>query len=107
MNKRKNSPNSIVPWCHSGHFFYSLSKHNRYLRSVLQGIHQAVIVIYGYTVDHSVPQLFVKLDGWSFKTGLGYSMMNPINLLMPDEARPPKLVWWESAFATKKGYKKI
>ena len=32
--------------------FYSLSKHNRYLATVLQRIHQSVIVIYGYTVDH-------------------------------------------------------
>jgi hypothetical protein len=32
--------------------FYSLSKHNRYLAAVLQGIPRAVIVVYGYAVDH-------------------------------------------------------
>ena len=47
--------------------FYSRSKRNRYLATVLQRIHQSVIVIYGYAVDHSVPQLFVELDGRSFK----------------------------------------
>ena len=47
--------------------FYSRSKHNRYLAAVLQRIYQAVIVIYGYAVDHGVPQFFVKLDGRSFK----------------------------------------
>ena len=49
--------------------FLFFSKHNRYLRSVLQGIHQAVIVVDGYSVDHSVPELFVKLDGRCFKLG--------------------------------------
>ena len=46
MNNREKSPNSIVlvPF---GDFFYSLSKHNRYLRSVLQRVDQAVIVIDG------------------------------------------------------------
>ena len=34
--------------------------------------------------------------------GHGYSMMNPINVLMSDEARPPKLVCWKSTSATKK-----
>ena len=42
---------------------YSLSKHNLYLAAVLQRVDQAVIVIYGYAVNHSVPELFVKLDG--------------------------------------------
>ena len=46
--------------------FYFLSKFNRYFRSVLQRIHQAVIVVYGYAVDHSVPELFIKLDGRFF-----------------------------------------
>jgi hypothetical protein len=50
-------------------FCYSLSNHNRYLTAILQRIHQSVIVIYGYAVDHSVPQLFIKLDGRSFKLG--------------------------------------
>ena len=49
--------------------FYSLSKHNRYLATVLQGIYQAVIVVYGNSIDHSVPQLFIKLDGRGFKLG--------------------------------------
>ena len=49
--------------------FYSLSKPNRYLAAILQRIHQAVIGVYGYAVDHIVPQLFIKLDGRSFKLG--------------------------------------
>ena len=48
---------------------FLFSKRNRYLATVLQRIHQSVIVIYGYTVDHSVPQFFVKFDGRSFKLG--------------------------------------
>ena len=63
MNK-ENSPNSIVLDAIRG-LFYSLSKHNHYLAAVLQRINQAVIVVYGYAVDHCVPQLFVKLDGRS------------------------------------------
>ncbi len=47
--------------------FYSHSKHNRYLCSVLQRIHQTVIAHDGYAVDHSMPQFFVKFDGQSFK----------------------------------------
>ena len=43
--------------------FSILLKLNRYLRSVLQGEHQSVIVVDGNVVDHSMPQLFVKLDG--------------------------------------------
>ena len=35
--------------------FFILLKLNRYLRSVLQGIHQAVIVVDGNVVNHSVP----------------------------------------------------
>ena len=62
----KKSPNSINPDDIRG-LFYSLSKPNRYLATVLQGIHQAVIVVYGYAVDHSVPQLFVKFYGRYFK----------------------------------------
>ena len=49
--------------------FSILSKLNRYLRSVLQGEHQSVIVVDGNVVDHSVPELFVELDGRSFKFG--------------------------------------
>ena len=49
--------------------FYSCSKLNRYFRAILQGIHQAVIVVDGNVVNHSVPELFVKLDGRSFKLG--------------------------------------
>ena len=62
----QKSPNSIALGAIRG-LFYSQSKHNRYLAAILQRIHQAVIVVYGYAVDHSVPQLFVKLDGRSFK----------------------------------------
>ena len=49
--------------------FYSLSKHNCYLRSIFQGIHQSVIIVYGYAVDNSVPEFFVKFYGRSFKLG--------------------------------------
>ena len=50
-----------------GDFFYSLSKLNCYLRPILQRINRAVIVVDGNAVDHSVPQLFVKLYGRCFK----------------------------------------
>ena len=46
--------------------FSILLKLNRYLCAILQRIHQSVIVVYGNFVDHSVPELFVKLDGRSF-----------------------------------------
>ena len=49
--------------------FSILLKLNRYLRAVFQGINQAVIVVDGYVVDHSVPKLFVKLNGRCFKLG--------------------------------------
>ena len=49
--------------------FSILLKPNRYLRSILQGIHQAVIAHDGNFINHSVPELFVKLDGRSFKLG--------------------------------------
>ena len=68
MNNREKSPNSIVPGAIRG-LFYSFSKLNRYLRAVLQGIHQSVIVVDGNVVDHSVPEFFVKLDGRCFKLG--------------------------------------
>ena len=42
--------------------FSILSKLNRYLRSVLQGIHQAVIVVDGNFIDHSVPELIEVED---------------------------------------------
>ena len=54
--------------------FSILLKLNRYLRSILQGIHQTVIVVNGNIVYHSVPKLFVKLDGRRFKIG---SIYNP------------------------------
>ena len=68
--------------------FSILSKHNRYLAAVFQGIYQAVIVVYGYAVDHSVPKLFVKLDGRCFEVcklgeyiadgyGLGFHSVAP------------------------------
>ena len=63
---RKNPRVASHPGAIRG-LFYSLSKHNRYLTAILQRIHQAVIVVYGYAVDHSVPQFFVKLDGRCFK----------------------------------------
>ena len=68
MNKQENSPNRITPGAVRG-LFYSLSKHNRYLATVLQRIDQAVIVVDGYAVDHGVPQLFVEFDGRNFKLG--------------------------------------
>ena len=49
-----------------GLFLFS-SKHNRYLTAVFQRIYQAVIVVYGNFIDHSVPELFIKLDGRCFK----------------------------------------
>ena len=42
--------------------FSVLLKLNRYLRSILQRIHQAVVVVDGNSIYHSVPELFVKLD---------------------------------------------
>ena len=49
--------------------FSILLKLNRYLRAVLQRIHQSVIVVDGNMVNHSVPELFVKLDWRCFKLG--------------------------------------
>ena len=49
--------------------FSIFSQLNRYLRSIPQGIHQAVIVVDGNFIDHSVPKLFLKLNGRSFKLG--------------------------------------
>ena len=49
--------------------FSILSNFNRYFRSVLQGIHQAVIAHDGNFIDHSVPELFVEFDGRCFKLG--------------------------------------
>ena len=49
--------------------FSVLLKLNRYLRSVLQGINQSVIVVDGNVVNHSVPKLFIKLNGRCFKLG--------------------------------------
>ena len=46
-----------------------LSKHNRYLAAVLQRIYRAVIVVNGYVINHGVPQLFVKLNGWCINLG--------------------------------------
>ena len=62
--KNPRTASNPVPF---GDFFYFLSKLNRYLRAILQGIHHSVIVIYGNFINHSVPQLFVKLDGRCFK----------------------------------------
>ena len=62
VNNLKNPRTASHPGAIRG-LFYSCSKLNRYLRSVLQGIHQAVIVVDGNVVNHSVPKLFVKLDG--------------------------------------------
>ena len=66
MNNREKSPNSITFWCYSGTFSILL-KLNRYFRAILQGIHQSVIVVNGNVVDHSVPDLFGKVDGEHFK----------------------------------------
>ena len=66
MNKRDNSTNSIALGA-VREFFYYHSKHNRYLAAFLQRIHQSVIVVYGNSIDHSVPQLFVKLYGRCFE----------------------------------------
>jgi hypothetical protein len=49
----KKVPEQHQPWRYSGTFSI-LSKHNHYLVAVLQRIHQAVIVVYGYSVDHSM-----------------------------------------------------
>ena len=52
--------------------FSILSKLNRYFRTILQGIHQAVTAHDGNVVNHSVPELFVKLNGRC--VGLGYRL---------------------------------
>jgi hypothetical protein len=54
----KKLPEQHHTWVPFGDFFYSLSKPNRYLAAILQGIHQAVIVVYGYVVNHSFALLF-------------------------------------------------
>ena len=63
--------------------FSILLKLNRDLRSVLQGINQAVIVVDGNVVNHSVPEFFVKLD-WRCG-GLGqfkeYTSSYPLSVL--------------------------
>ena len=43
--------------------FSILLKPNRYLAAILRRIHQAVIVVYGNFIDHSVTEFFVKFDG--------------------------------------------
>ena len=60
MNEREKNPESHHTRCRSGTFLFSQSIT---VISVLQRIDQAVIVVDGYAVNHSVPQLFVKLDG--------------------------------------------
>ena len=64
--QRQNMNNQKIPEQHRTLVLFGdfsiLSKLNRYLRSVLQGIHQAVIVVDGNVVDYSVPELFVKLE---------------------------------------------
>ena len=54
--------------------FSILLKLNRYLRAVLQRIKQAVIVVDGNFINHSVPELFVKLDVGYYNLG---SIYNP------------------------------
>ena len=46
--------------------FYFLSKLNRYLRSILQRINQAVIVVDGNSIGYSVLELFITLNESSF-----------------------------------------
>ena len=69
----KNHTISKIPEQHRTQVLFGdfsiLSKLNRYLRPILQRINQAVIVVDGNVVNHSVPELFVKLDGRSFKLG--------------------------------------
>ena len=55
----QKSPNSINHGAIRG-LFYFLSKLNCYLRVILQGIYQTVIVVYGNLIDHSVPELFCQ-----------------------------------------------
>ena len=66
--QRKNPRTASYPGAIRGLFYY-LSKFNRYLRAILQGINQAVIAHDGNFIDHSVPELFVEFDGRSFKLG--------------------------------------
>ena len=71
--QRQNMNNGKTPEQHHTQVLFGdfsiLLKLNRYLRTILQGINQSVIVVDGNMVNHSVPLLFVKLDGRCFKFG--------------------------------------
>ena len=87
MNKRKNPRTSSHPGAIRG-LFYSCSKLNRYLRAILQRINQTVIAIDGNFIDHSVPELFGKLDGCA----VGRVVQIP-----PPQPKKDSIVDWVSA----------